>query len=302
MQRRKYDRDICFSEALKYKTRSEFYNGSRWAYLSLNHRGLIDKSCSHMKLSPLYSLTRWTEESALKEAAKYQSRAEFKRECAGAHRFAIVNKILEQACSHMTEGIRKWHIFDLAACAIKCETRSEFRKRYQSAFGFSAKHGLIELICAHMTKRRSWTKDAVLIEAKKSRLRGEFLTSSAGAYKHADKYGYMDEACAHMDVPEYGFQKEKQAILYYLRLVIPGRPDLFKIGITNRDAESRIAGMGLVAGMRADVLKLTTFKCGRDARIAEKELHKRFAKFKYVGAPVMKNGNTELFIVDVLGS
>jgi hypothetical protein len=103
-----------------------------------------------------------------------------------------------------------------------------------------------------------------------------------------------------MPPPEYGFSKDKSAYLYFLRVRVPGIGDLFKIGITNRDPSDRIAGMGADPGVVIELLETVSFENGRDARIAEKRLHRKFSSHKYVGAPVMKNGNTELFTVNAL--
>lgn len=100
--------------------------------------------------------------------------------------------------------------------------------------------------------------------------------------------------------PEYGFSKEKPATLYHLRITTPDGTELFKLGITNRDPLARIAGMGVQAGVVVDVLDSIVFDKGRDARIAEKRLHRKFSSFRYVGPRLMKNGNTELFTVKLL--
>lgn len=297
MQRRKFDKEFCFSEALKFKTRSEFHTGSRGAYLSLRHRMLLDAACAHMDISPVYVAPKWTHATVFLEAAKYKNRAEFKRECSGAHGYALANGILSQACAHM-QG--HWHVFELMAVAIKYSDKHEFVRSEKSAYNFCNKNGLTDLVCAHMGQRRSWSKDLVLAASAECTSRGGFQALYAGAYKHADKYGYLDEACAHMAPPEYGFSKVKPAVLYFLRVTAPQSLELFKIGITNRDPMARIAGMGLYPGVSAEVLETIEFENGRDARIAEKRLHRKFSSHRYGGPQVMKNGTTELFTVNVL--
>lgn len=292
----------CIARALDFKTRSEFAHGDNPAYNALWRRGLLDQACSHMKISEKYSQVRWTPEDVFAEALKYQSRAEFKRECSGGHGYALANGYLDQCCSHMLDGKRLWHVFELMAVAIKYSNRSEFRKSEPQAYGFCTKNGLVGVICAHMDKPHSWTKPDVMAVAAKCISIGEFLGSYSGAYKHADRNGYIAEACAHMPASVYGFSKEKPAILYFLRIVAADGYEVFKVGITNRESLIRIAGMGLREGVRAEVLSTVRFESGRDARIAEKRLHRRFASHKYSGPPLMKNGNTELFTVNVFES
>lgn len=287
--------------AAKYSSRKAFNIGDRSAYSIALRRGILDKVCAHMELSPRYSYTRWNRGSVFDEAAKYKSRAEFKRCNAGAYEFALSNGLLDQACAHMRDGKRFWHVFELMSVAIKYSDWSEFIKLEPQAYNFAKMYKLTCMASAHMSKSRiTWTKELVLAEAAKHQARGLFQLSVAGAYKHADQHGYLDEACAHMPPPEYGFSKEKPAVLYHLRITTLDGLALYKIGITNRDPVARIAGMGLPDGVSAEVLDAIRFNSGRDARIAEKRLHRKYAAHRYNGPQVMKNGNTELFTVSVL--
>lgn len=255
-----------------------------------------------MPISPIYSQVRWAPALAFEEAAKFNCRSEFKRSSPGAYCYLLNNNLLDPACSHMREGKNFWHVFELMAVAIKYQSKSEFIKSEKSAYDFCKKNELIDLICAHMDQRRTWTREAVIVEALKYQSRGAFQSLASGAYKHADAGGYMDEACAHMPPPEYGFSKSKPANLYHLRINCSNGLTLFKIGITNRDPASRIAGMGLFDGVTAEVLSVVKFDVGRDARMVEKRLHRRMSSFRYAGPPVMRNGNAELFTVSALDS
>ena len=253
-----------------------------------------------MPISPKYSYTKWTVEAVFAEALKYKNRAEFKRSCAGAYEFALSNGYLDQCCSHMRDGQRFWHVFELMAVAIKYTVKRDFIKAERQAYEFMKKNGLIDVICEHMDKPRAWDKPSVMAEAAKYSAKGMFHACAAGAYKHADRHGYMDEACAHMDAPVYGFSKEKSATLYFLRITAPDGFTVYKVGITNRAVEARIMGMGAFEGVRIEIVETIVFPNGRDARIAEKRLHRKFSSHRYDGPPLMKNGNSELFTVNVL--
>lgn len=290
-----------FIEARKYSSRSEFALKCQTSYQMLWRKKLLDEACSHMPISPVYVARKWTHEMVFEEAAKYQTRAEFKRKAGGAHAYALGNKIIDQVCAHMRQGIVKWHIFELMAIAIKYKNQREFIREQRKVYEYCVKQKLLSIVCAHMSKREKWdSKSVVLAEAKKYRSGTEFQSNASGAFKQAYANGYLEEACAHMPPPEYGFSKEKKANLYFLRITIPGSQDLFKIGITNREPAARVKGLGLNHGVTAEILKVIEFECGRDARIAEKRLHRRFSIFRYGGLPVMKNGNKELFTVNVL--
>lgn len=296
-----FDPEKHFAKAKLFSSRTHFARGGGSSYHMLRRHGLLDEACAHMSISPAYSSVRWTPEAVFREAAKYRNRAEFKRECSGAHGYALANGLLDQACAHMRDGHNFWHVFELMAVAIRYNSKPDFIKSERSAYFWCKTHGLIDFACAHMDQRRDWSSKAdVLAEAAKHQSRGAFQAAASGAYKQADAGGYLDEACAHMPPPEYGFSKEKEAKLYFLRITSPGVGDLYKIGITNRDPLARLAGMGLNPGVTAEVIEVVAFKNGRDARITEKRLHRKFSSHRYGGLQVMKNGNTELFTVNVL--
>jgi hypothetical protein len=92
----------------------------------------------------------------------------------------------------------------------------------------------------------------------------------------------------------YGFDLEKPAILYYLKI---NKGMAYKIGIT---------GNSLVERFRSDmqyidVIKIWEYKVGEDAYIKEQEILSDYVKFKYTGDYLLKSGNTELFNKDILG-
>lgn len=200
MQRRKFNLQECLSEAKKYSTRTSLLRGSGWAYHALLSRGLLDDACAHMQISPVYVKPKWTHQSVFDEAAKYQSRAEFKRCAGGAHGYAIQHRIIEPACAHMRDGANFWHIFELMAVALKYSRKSDFIVLERSAYQYCNTHKLTDLICAHMEQGTRWTKESVLAAARQCQSRSEFHSRHPGAYKHMDKHGYADEAFAHMEV------------------------------------------------------------------------------------------------------
>lgn len=260
----------------------------------------MDQACANMEISPVYVPPKWNQQQVLIEAAKYGSRSEFKASCAGAYEYALANGYLDRACAHMRDGKKFWHLFEIMAVALKYDSKVDFKREQPHAYQFCKRAGWIDIACAHMKQRRSWTKAAVLEEAAKHSSRKMFQALASGAFKQAYAGGYLDEACAHMPPSEYGFSGDKPANLYHLRVRRPVGDDLFKVGITNRDPSSRIKGMGLFDGVTAEVIEVVRFDSGRDARIAEKRLHRKLSSFRYDGPKVMKNGNTELFTLNVL--
>lgn len=92
----------------------------------------------------------------------------------------------------------------------------------------------------------------------------------------------------------YGFDKTKPAILYYLSI---NNGQAYKIGITNRTIRERFI---------SDIEKITIlaevhFELGESARALEKILIRRYSKYKWDGTNLLTlGGNTELFNKDVL--
>jgi len=93
-----------------------------------------------------------------------------------------------------------------------------------------------------------------------------------------------------------GFDKKKPAILYYIKIEINGRI-FYKIGITN---------IGIAARFKKHKEKITIifanqFENGADAHAEERKILKLHKEFRHKGLPVIIDGNTELFTIDVLG-
>ena len=92
----------------------------------------------------------------------------------------------------------------------------------------------------------------------------------------------------------YGFDLEKPAILYYLKI---NKGMAYKIGITGNSLAERFSSdMQFI-----DVVKIWEYKVGEDAYIKEQKILSDYVEFKYTGEYLLKSGNTELFNKDVLG-
>lgn len=147
---------------------------------------------------------------------------------------------------------------------------------------------------------RRLSDEDILNIAQQFETRNDFKLGDFGAYTTAIRRDLITQACEHMEYGAWGFREDRPAVLYEFRMETPEGLILHKIGITNRTPMQRLATMGLDAGIKVELTNQTTFESGRDARIAEKRLHRRMAEHRYTGLPVMKNGNTELFTVGAL--
>lgn len=95
----------------------------------------------------------------------------------------------------------------------------------------------------------------------------------------------------------FGFDSSKSATLYYLKITYEEQI-VYKIGITNRTVKERFNNSDLE---KIQILKTWDFPLGKDAYDKEQRILKLHSEYKYVGAPILSSGNTELFTIDVLG-
>jgi len=289
------------TEALKYSTRKEFAKGSS-AYAVAVRRGMLNDgiTCQHMKAQ----LMTWTIESIHAEALKYTSRSEFKTGNPGAFGSAKNRNILNDVCSHMIDKYIDWTTESIRTEALNYSTRIEFA-RGSKAYGVAVRRGLLNdgITCSHMTaKHINWTTESIRSEALKYPTRKDFERNNLNAYASAVRLNLLDDGitCSHMNHGMYGFNQNKSAILYYIKFNIPNELSLYKIGITNLSLKERIRGMQIKKGITATVLKELWLECGIEAKTLEKELHNEFKEYKYYGDSILDNGNTELFVNDIL--
>lgn len=160
------------------------------------------------------------------------------------------------------------------------------------------------------TPRHTKTKESYLLEFarvhgdrydySKFMYEGSLIKSVIGCSMHGDfLQTYADHRGGHgcPKCQECGFNQTKSAILYYLKISI-GDLVVYKIGITNRTVQERFNSTDLE---KIQVLKTWDFPLGADAYNKEQEILKLHKEFKYTGEPLLSSGNTELFIIDVLG-
>jgi hypothetical protein len=296
--RQKHTVESLTSEAIKYKTRGEFSKLSRKAYDIAWQRGILDDICGHMSQVLQYH----TIESLTEEALKYKTKEDFKKESHNCHGAATRLGIMDAICGHM-DILRKDHTIDsLTEEALKYKSRVEFRKLSQSCYVIANRRGILDLICGHMVALNQYhTVESLTAEALKYKTRNEFYKLSHKAYDIAHRRGILDNICGHMERDKGGFNPEKPGILYYIRFDHQDEGSVWKIGITNRDAKSRLNGISPKQGWTATILQSIYFNNGSECYEMEQSLHAEFEEYSYKGPSVLKSGNTELFTCNVLG-
>ena len=90
---------------------------------------------------------------------------------------------------------------------------------------------------------------------------------------------------------ESGFNKNKNAILYYIKI-----GNLYKIGITNNNVHKRYSNIERDKFDEVIEWRMSGTKAYR----REQFILNHFKEYRYIGEPILKSGNTELFTKDVL--
>jgi hypothetical protein len=99
-----WSKENCKKEALKYKTRSEFYKGSRSAHNKSWKNGWMDEVCSHM-IELMKPSGYWDYDACKKEALKYNSRYEFYKGSRSAYASSRRNGWLDEFFPKTKKGV-----------------------------------------------------------------------------------------------------------------------------------------------------------------------------------------------------
>lgn len=94
----------------------------------------------------------------------------------------------------------------------------------------------------------------------------------------------------------YGFDPNKEAILYYLRVVDSNGDVYYKVGITNQTVKDRFN-----RDSNWVCLHQEHFKLGKEAQLAERDILDSYKEYRVSRPGILKSGGfTELFLSDVL--
>lgn len=97
---------------------------------------------------------------------------------------------------------------------------------------------------------------------------------------------------------KYGFQLDKPAILYYIRINTTYGHCVYKTGITNRTVKARFGNQM----SKIVILKIRYFRTGEEAYVEEQRILLKHVENRYLGPPLLSyTGIHEMFSCDVLG-
>ena len=109
---------------------------------------------------------------------------------------------------------------------------------------------------------------------------------------------HIDRKSGCRDCADYGVNPSEPGLLYYLAITTNDADTRYKIGITNNTVAERFRGPDLA---RIRVVKTWRYAIGRSAAEREAEIKSQYAGDRYYGPNILRDGNTELFIHDILG-
>jgi len=131
--------DKCQIEALKYKNKTDYKNGSSGSYSSAYINKWIDNVCQHM-VTKHKPKNYWNYNKCQIEALKYKTKTEFLKKSNGAYEASRKHKWLNDICSHMVE-LRKpngyWTYEKCKEEALKYKNKRIFSKNSSRAYNIS---------------------------------------------------------------------------------------------------------------------------------------------------------------------
>lgn len=115
-----------------------------------------------------------------------------------------------------------------------------------------------------------------------------------GPFPQSPGHHLMGKGCP--DCAKYGFDTNKPATLYYLKIIVDNK-EYYKIGITNRTVNKRykISDKEII-----QILHQIHYSSGQEALSEETRYKRKYKEYQYQGPNILSSGNTELFTEDIL--
>lgn len=239
-------------------------------------------------------------------ALNFNSRAEFNRHKRSAYDAAKHMGIFDEVCAHMgprkkrEDQPRKWTKDKVALEAIKFSSRNDFHKNSASAYQAAFRYGWINDVCKHMGEPRIYndgmTIDDALEEAQKYKTMVSFKEASPRHFWFLHGKKMLGVARQSMTKGWRSYDESKPGTVYLIEAIADflDKP-IYKVGVTNKSAESRIASIGIMSGVSAKVVFLMYFSDGQEALALERRIHAESDHIRHVGQKVSKRGFTEFY-------
>lgn len=192
--KKKWDKESCYREARKYKTRKDFHIYAGGAYNKAHRMGWLD-DYDWMPSRQQKPAGYWDNyEHCYEEAKKYRNRRKFQKGCMGAYMKALKNGWLDDYT--WFDEKQKHNYWNKETCfeeAKKYKSRSEFGKNAVRAYELALANGWIDGYTWFKPLTNFWTYEACKTEAAKYKKRGQFKAGNPSAYTKSRINGWLDD-------------------------------------------------------------------------------------------------------------
>lgn len=244
---KKWNKEAVFEEAIHYKTRYEFSEQCSGAYQVAVKKGWLYEmdwlSCARKPIE-----TKWTKDSVIKEAQKYEYRSDFRDFSGSAYNVARRHNWLDEMSWFKTYDHcqpRKWTKPEVIRFSKQFHSRSEFQDANSRAYQVARDNNwLDEMPWIEPPRRQKWLKEEVFEESRKYSSRSEFVAACGPAYAAALRKGWLS------DMPWLGTPLKYDSNSYYVYAYEDNDAKIAYVGLTLNPQERHVAHS---TGMRRGV-------------------------------------------------
>jgi len=159
---KKWTKEECQKEALKYKKKSDFLKGCKSAYEKSRKKKWLEEICKHMEINFI-----WTKELCLEVIKKCDNLRDFYTNYNSAYQFCIRNGILEKlGLKRELRPAGYWTKEKCLESALSCKNKWEFRTKFSGAYMTCIEKKWLRYIyskCDFIDKEYTWIVYSYLI-------------------------------------------------------------------------------------------------------------------------------------------
>lgn len=192
---KKWTKENCRLEALKFTTKNDFRLQSKVAYEKIRRKGWYDELCGHLELK-IKPKGYWNEGTARLHAKECKSRHEFLVKYDSGYRIASKLGILDELFGENTSKEANYWIEDtIYEVSKEVSSRKELFKKYPGAYNAAHKLGIMNLLFEKKTGKNNlfWSKDKVLELLPHKYTKSKFDKEFPGASNYARRTGLWEE-------------------------------------------------------------------------------------------------------------
>ena len=143
-----WTKERCLEEALKYKSKKDFREGSYSCYKTLIKNKSIDEFITHM-IPGNKPKRYWSKERCLEEALKYKTKKDFRENSPNCYGIVSRNNWLCDITQHMIELVKPKNYWNYDNClkeALKYNSKKEFMKNSYNCYKIAYRKKFLDKI------------------------------------------------------------------------------------------------------------------------------------------------------------